>query len=119
MVMQGGLRSISNVMHIFPGNKPVDKCSQTQLDISKLNLCILFLFWLRYVLNARGAACLYLPQIQRLCLNILEALAKDPDHISVMFHVNLLPALKNVREKYPDDFDVSIPFMRIFFDCYM
>ncbi|CAI8007075.1 Cullin-9, partial [Geodia barretti] len=45
--------------------------------------------------------------IQRLCLNVLEALSKDSDHVTVMYHVNLLPALKNVREKYPDDFDLT------------
>ena len=59
------------------------------------------------VCNSDVCVCYSLSQIQRLCLNIVEVLSKDPDHVPVMSHVNLLPALKNIREKYPDDTDVS------------
>ena len=47
------------------------------------------------------------PQIQKLCLLVLQALAKDPDHVVIMVSEDIASPLRNVKDKYASDDEVS------------
>ena len=45
--------------------------------------------------------------IQRMCLTIFHRLSRDPDHLVIMAAENVIPPLRNAKEKYSTDADVS------------